>query len=536
MTTRFQKSRWVVSGRFNRTPAEFRDHLNELGPTYILLGQFLALRPDLIPQKYCEALLHLADRASPIPWETVKGVLVEDFHAAPEDLFDFINPKPVSVSSLSQTYVARLKDGVRVAVKIQRPEIQARIMGNLTRPRPFERLFETSGIPLNATPQELTPQLAEWIQRKLNFNNELANMTRLNRLAAGSRIQRIPEPVPQLCSPRVITFESIQGIPIQGLLGELHPSESAENPGSTASLIDTSRFAVNLITASLTQIFRYQYFHSDPHPDHLIAMPDDVVGFNDFGLCDELDELVRERQMNFLSAVLSRDTEQIFNMLSELLIPGRETDMKALHTDFIAEMRAANGSHRNNKGSDDGRYSSPVQSPIAQVMTGILRVAQLHGIQAPPKTLALCRTLLGVEMGARQLETDVDLETVSRDFFSSLQVDEALRILEPDHIQAISLNLMALLRDAPGQLHQILSELSDGRFVINQYVSETPKVIHDRNRRTRLVVTAILTVSVSLLLTKPDLPVLFGISLAWPISILLVILYIWLFIQWRQMQ
>jgi ubiquinone biosynthesis protein len=532
----FLGSRRVIARRLVKGPAEFRQQLQQRGPTFIKMGQFLALRPDLIPQAYCDELMHLFDQVPPFSWEQARAILKEDLLAEPTELFAYINPRPVASGSLAQTHLARLKNGTEVAVKIQRPNIQSQVLRDLSHTRLLTRVLDSSGATQIAPPQDIIHELTEWMLREVDFSNELTNLTRLYRLTADSSIQKVPQPYPHLCTNRVITLEFLHGVPFSELLLQLRSDDSPLSERLGVPDIDPNRLAENLIIASFTQIFRYQFFHADLHPGNLLALPGNVIGFVDFGLCDELADMVRERQMHYISAVFSNDAEQMFSALTEILIPDVETDINAFRRDFLVEVRTSTSRKPTNGQFEDQASNAKEPSPIVQAMVGVMRVARQHKLRVPPRILSMYRTLFTAETVAYQLGADVDLRLVGREFFRRSQVDETLRILEPADFQSFAMNLLALGRDAPGQIQQILTELSDGRFALNVYASESSRIVRDRNRRVRLLVTAILSVSVTLLLARPTLPELFGISLAWPLAGVLVLLYIWIFIQWRQLR
>jgi ubiquinone biosynthesis protein len=536
MTEAVKNSRRSLVERLVKGPVGFRRRLERLGPTFVKIGQFLALRPDLIPREYCDELMLLMDRVPPFPWEQARAVLKEELGGEPNEVFAYINPRPVAAGSLAQTHVARLKEGVEVAVKIRRPDIQAQIIRDLRRARRLARLLEMSGTSFIVSPREVVEELAGWLMQEIDFNHEIKNLTRLYDLAAGSRFQRIPRPFPDLSTARVLTSEYLQGLPVSELLlavrsGRVDNKENADVLG-----IDRDRLAANLLWSSLVQIFRYQFFHADLHPGNLIALPGDVIGFVDFGLCDDLDVTVRERQMRYLSAVYSADTNQMFNALTDILVPSDETDMDAFRAEFLAEISPYIRQGRNDQADPDDPDTGPDRSPAAKSMVGVLRAARRHKLHAPTRALSMYRALLTAETVAQQLGTRVDLRSVGREFFVNLQMEEALRVVEPDNVEATFLGMVSLLRDSPGQLNQILSELSEGRFEVKVTVSESPKVRRIRNQRLRLLVTSVLSIGVALLLIAPGLPALFGTSSRWPLWVVLILLYLSIFIQWRRLR
>jgi ubiquinone biosynthesis protein len=531
-----KNSRRSFAERLVKGPIGFRRRLERLGPTFIKLGQLLALRPDLIPQEYCDELMHLTDQVPPFPWRDASAMLKEELGSDPNQIFAYINPRPVAAGSLAQTHVARLKDGTEVAVKIQRPDIRAKILRDLGRARRLARLLEMSGASFIVSPHEVVEEFFEWLMQELDFNHELRNLTRLYDLAANSPFQKIPRPFLAFSTQRVLTAEYLRGLPVSELLLSPRAGRSDGDEPSAALGVDVDRLATNLIWSSLVQIFRYQFFHADLHPGNLFALPGDVIGFVDFGLCDELDETVRERQMRYVSAFYSGDANRMFNAVTDILIPSDETDMDTFRSEFMAEINTHMGRARADQPDIDDLRTERGRSPIAQGMIGMLRAARRNRLHVPTRVLSMYKALLTAETVAHQLGTKVDLRSVGREFFFDLQREEALRGIEPDNLEASFLSMVSVLRDSPGQLQQLLTELSEGRFELKVNISEGPKVRRIRNRRLRLLVTSILSVCIALLLIVPDLPTVFGAPLRWPLWAVLILLYVSIFFQWRRLQ
>ena len=531
-----QNSKPSLSERLVKGPVGFRKLLQRLGPTFIKIGQFLALRPDLVPQEYCDELMRLLDQVPSFSWQEAKTILTEDLGREPTDTFAYVNPEPVAAGSLAQVHVARLKDGTKVAIKIQRPNIRERVLRDLSRARLLARLFELSGVSLIASPREVVEELTGWMLQEIDFHHELENLSRLNRLADGSPFERIPRPYPHFCSSRVLTSEYLQGVPISQLLHTLRSDHPEETEPFEDLGIDRNRLATNLLSASLRQIFRYRFFHADLHPGNLLALPNNVVGFVDFGLCDELDEAVRERQMAYLYAVYTGNIELMFKSLMEILIPSEQTDIDAFRREFFTETSTWLR-RRDVNGRDYTQFSrSRDQSPTGRWMVEVMRSARRHRLQVPSRILSMYRALLTAESVANHLTDELDLSSVGQQFFERMQVEEVLRVLEPKNAQPLLLSFGTLLRDSPGQLQQLLLELSNGRFTLNATVNETTRVRRAHNRRARLIATSILSVGIALLLTIPDLPDLFGVSLAQLLSVALILVYIWIFIQWGKLE
>jgi ubiquinone biosynthesis protein len=518
----------LVSG-----PVGFRQRLERLGPLFIKIGQFLALRPDLIPQEYCDELMYLTDRVPPFPWEQAKVILKEELKEERGEIFSYINPNPVAAGSLAQTHVARLEDGREVAVKILRPGIETQISRDLKRARRLARLLEMSGSSFIVSPHEVVDEFAVWLKQETDFNHELKNLTRLYNLAANTKFQKIPEPFPEFSSTRVLTSEYIRGVPVTELLHTLRARGSNGNGSSKKFGVDHDRLAKNLLLSTLVQIFRYQFFHADLHPGNLLALSGDVVGFVDFGLCSELDETVRERQIHYISAFYSGDRERMFKALTDILIETEETDRDSFRADFMAETSShvtrVLPDHPDHNGTERTRTS------ITQSMVAMLRAARRNKLQVPTRVLSMYKALLTAETVAYELGSTADLRSVGRDFFFELQRDDIITSVEPDNLETSFLSTVALLRDSPGQLQQILTELAEGKFEFKVNVSDGAKDRRIKNRRLRLLVTSILSVCVALLLAAPHLPAAFDDS-RWPLWVALILLYVSILFQWRRLK
>lgn len=511
-------------------PAEFRRLLEKRGPIFVKIGQFLALRPDLIPREYCQELMQLFERVRPFPWQEARQIIKEDLAAEPTDLFAYIEPRPLASGSLAQTHFARLKNGAEVAVKILRPDVKEQVERDLRRARRLVRLLELSRTSFILSPRDVLSEVSNWLRQELDLRQELANIQRLRRLTARSRFQSVPRPYPELSGPRVLTARYVRGVHVIDLLSP--PGSRAEPEPESAEQADIDRdlLAEHLIEACLTQIFQYRFFHADLHPGNLIAIPPARIAFVDFGLCDELDETVRKRQMHYLSALYNGENEQVFRSLQEILLPTEHADPEALRRDFFAAVRSWSIEKQRDREVEEGVYNSPV----ANYMIAVMQAARRSGYQVPTGILAMYRALLTAESVAQQLGGGADLRSVGTAFFERLRLDEAFRLLNVEELRSVVLSYYSLWREYPGQLSQILADLADSRFVLKVNVSENPDLKRDRNRRTRAVVTSIVAVSVAVLLAALELSDYAGGWIGWLLMTILALLYIATFLQyWR---
>src|ERR1051325_7915780 len=275
----------VIRGGAPR-PQRFREMLVRLGPIYVKIGHFLALRPDVLPQEYCDELMLLVDQAPAEPWETVQAILARELGEPPEKRFRTNRHRPVAAGSIAQVHLARLHNGAWVAVKVQRPDLGKRIEKDLRRVRWLARSLDWSGVSPFAAPDEVVAELERWLRQELDFTRELRNQQRMYDALRRDEIVRVPRPYPSLSTRCVITSEYLSGLPFSAILQDVRDGtpRRLQRRGLDAGIL-----AERLIETALDQIFRQRFFHADMHPGNLLAMRGNVIGLVDFGLADVLD-------------------------------------------------------------------------------------------------------------------------------------------------------------------------------------------------------------------------------------------------------
>jgi ubiquinone biosynthesis protein len=524
-------SRATTDAVDTRNPERVRRLFERLGPIYIKIGQYLAMRPDILPQEYCDELLNLMEHAPHSPWPMARRILIEDLGQEPETLFEWIETTPLAAASLCQVHLARTREGQMVAVKIQREGIRREVARSLRLARLNAGLVDLSGILLVVSARDVLREVGDWLRNELDYEHELQNLIRMYELSKQSEEFRVPRPFPGLSGPRVIVMEYLAGISFADLLRlvRLDQTEAIREMG-----LDQNELADKLIHTLLQQIFRHNCFQVDTHPGNLIAFPGNVIGFIDFGLVDSLADNVRQSQMRYLSATYRGDTEEVFRALTEILIPGKKADLENFHSDFLSETRS--WLHNQDNIAIGNRNHS---SPNAGYITGIIRAARRNGLRIPPDILTMYRAFLTAESVAQQLNSKADTAAVGRRFFLRMQIDEALKSINPDQLRTFAFDVVSLLRDGPGLVHRIITDLADNRLTVHVRTAESREDRLQTNARVRLLTAAILTVAVVILLAAmkdshiagpswlPALP-----TLIW---VVLIAVVLWIVLLWRKL-
>jgi ubiquinone biosynthesis protein len=508
------------------TPERARRRLERLGPTFVKVGQYLALRPDLIGEEYCEEFLKLTDRVPPFPFEDVRRILTEDLGGPPEEFFSWISPRPIAAGSLAQAHSARTRQGDEVAIKVQRPGVREIVERDLKRARLMGRILEMTQATILLSPSEILDEFGRWMREELDFGHELRNLTSLYELSRNDKRSRIPRPYPALSAARVLTAEFLPGVPLTEVLGFIRSNQ----PGRLDSLrIDPEQVATNLLGAMLNQIFRLEMFHADIHPGNLLVMSGNRIGFVDFGLTDTLDPHFRQGVRRYIAAVGANDIDRMFDGLSEILVSSERSDVNQLRADFQEENRRF---QRERRQSSVGR-----DSPTSRYLVAVLRAARRNRFRVPPAILSLYRSLLTAEVLAAQLGSRASIATVGKPLFRDLGVREVLDAFRPERIQPVVLDGLTLFREGPRHLRRLLSDLVDGRLVLRVRTVDSDEDRQQANARARLISLATVSVALAFLAGATKEYILFGwFHLPWLWWTMLLVVWLRLAVQWRRLQ
>ncbi|HDK26781.1 MAG TPA: 2-polyprenylphenol 6-hydroxylase [Candidatus Atribacteria bacterium] len=421
-------------------PVRVRLALEELGPTFIKLGQILSTRPDLIPSDYIEELQKLQDEVPPFAYEQVEKAIKRELGADVSEIFKLFEQIPFAAASLGQVHQAILKDGEKVVVKVQRPDIEKIIetdldilfhLARLTEKHiPDSRLYDPVGI---------VEEFAKVIRLELDYGTEGRNAERFKKNFEGEEIIYTPKIYWEFSSKRILTMEFIEGIKINAL-------EELDKAG-----YDRKKIAENGAKAFMKQILIDGFFHADPHPGNMLVMKGEIIGFMDFGMMGRLDEETREKGVDLFIALMERNPDKIINEMLDLGIAPPEIDTRSLKID-IKEMI-------------DRYYNKPLREiKLGELINQLVEISIRYQIKMPAEFALLGKALLTIEGIGLELDPDFNLAEIAKPYAKDIILERK----SPQRLFIKFLNdlneLYNLIILIPRQLNKTLKKMEKGTF------------------------------------------------------------------------
>jgi ubiquinone biosynthesis protein len=374
------------------TAQRLRMALEELGPTFIKLGQVLSTRPDLLPPVYVAELAKLQDTVPPVPWGTIRGQIDAELGTPLEELFTDLEPKPIAAASLSQVHAATLPGDIQVVVKVQRPNIQKVIETDL------EILFDLARLLQERTPlgeiydlTRIAEEFAVTLRAELNFYREGRNADRFRANFADEHHLYIPKVYWDYTTRRLLVLEHIRGIKVDDI-------EALDAAG-----YDRSRIARHAVRMIVKEVIEDGYFHADPHPGNLIVMPGEIIGAMDFGMVGYLSRRMQTALMRLYTAAVQLNEEVIVDQLIHMGVVTGTLDRVKLRRDVTRMLRKY--------------YGMPLEAmQTHEVMEEAMTLAFRHHLHLPSELWLLGKTLAMMEGLALKLAPDFDFFAVSEPY------------------------------------------------------------------------------------------------------------------------
>ncbi len=457
--------------------------LEELGPTFIKLGQILSTRADIIPPDFLKEFSKLQDEVPSFSFPEAKKVIEEQLASPLKQLFSRFEENPFAAASIAQVHRASLPDGREVIVKVQRPGIGSTIKADLDILLFLAPLAERH-IPRSHlySPVEIAEEFAVTLRRELDFITEANHTDKFYRNFEEDESVRIPRVYWDLSGERVLTLEIIEGIKINDL-------KALDKAG-----LDRKKIAFQGVNIFLRQIFEHGFFHADPHPGNFFVLNNEVLGLIDFGIVGRLDEETRHSIANMLISLISHDLERLGDEFINLGLSPEEFERRSFQADLSEFV--------------DSYLDVPLKRIRAEnFINDMIRLAGKHGIKVPRDFVLLGKTIFIIGGIGRELDPDFDFLKIAKPFAYDLMKKRFHpRKLLLNSVRTVS-EMSSLLESFPGQVSQILRKFRQGEFKLTVEHKGWEETVRGQsrssNRLTLGLMVIALTIGSSLLIQSP---------------------------------
>lgn len=436
--------------------------LQDLGPSFVKLGQIMSTRPDVIPEDVIRELKKLQDRVTPLDFDDLEALIISELDAPIDECFEELDRSPLASASIAQVHRAKLRheDGpIDVVLKIQRPGIKNTIERDIELLYLFARAIERS-IPEAQiySPVGLVAEFDRAITAELDFTREADNAERLARSFAEDPTARFPKIYRDVSGKRLLTMEFLRGKHITDALAEGYSGE---------------RLAKNTLQIVFKQIFEDGFFHGDPHPGNLMVMgahEEPVLAMIDLGLVGRLSPQMRDKTVNLLLAATQQDSQGVADALYSIGTPTKRIDRAKYEAEvtILAE-----------------RYlGKPLKEiEVSLLIRDIIQGAVKYGLEIPPEFLMLGRTLMTIEGVGKEIYPDLDVFSEIRPFFVNL----VRQRYSPERLSTDLVRHVTRLGEAAGHLPEKVDEIMDdllrGSLTVNTHDEELPRITELLGRR-----------------------------------------------------
>jgi ubiquinone biosynthesis protein len=450
-------------------PESLRAALEELGPTFIKLGQILSTRPDLLPEDYIQALSMLQDQLHPLDTAEIAGVIRQEFGATPEELYGWFDPKPFATASIGQVHLARLKSGESVVVKIQKPGIDRLVESDLSILSDLARLAEDRvPSPVVQGLDEVVARFSDTLRDEMDYVREGRNAERFTRLFGCDGGAKAPRIYWAFTSKRVLTMERIGGVKINDL------------EALNMLQIDRKRLAHDLANVAVEQVFHYGFFHADPHPGNYFVQPDGTFGVIDFGMVGTLDEGTRRAFVLLVAAWVEGDVDGLVEAVSRLGVIQGRVESGMLKSDLRWLL---------------GRYHDAQLAEInlGQVLSDAFRLIRRNRLVLRGDLALMAKTLAMYEGLGQTLDPEFVMVTEVQP-----AVHAALRglLLPRPDLYSAALNLQALLdlgTNFPQRVRRLIGQVERGELGVQAQLPQLDALMRQASHLINQIVLGVLT-------------------------------------------
>jgi ubiquinone biosynthesis protein len=426
------------------SPAErMRLALEELGPSFIKLGQLLSTRPDVIPKNFVAEFEKLQDDVPSFPFAEFKAQICLELAKTVDEVYSYLDPVPIAAASIAQVHRARLMSGEDVVVKVRRPGVVEVIETDIDvlmglallmeRHMPGSDIYDPVG---------LVKEFARTIRREMDFSREGHTIEKIRDNFGGDTTLHFPKVYWEETAKGVLTMEYINGIKVSDLA-------AIERAG-----LDRKLIARRGADAFLKMVLEHGFFHGDPHPGNVLILPDNVICLLDYGIVGRLDAQLKGYLTDILLAILNRDVDEVISLLVFSGEFGESFNSRGLKRDLSEFI--------------DSYYEIPLQEiEVGRMLVEFIDIITTYHIKLQPDLMLLAKALVIIEGMGRELDPQFDMVEHLKPFMEQAIRDKMSPRRFAKDMGAIVMSYVNLTKNLPREVREILHRLNRNKFKID---------------------------------------------------------------------
>jgi ubiquinone biosynthesis protein len=419
--------------------ARLRKAMVRLGPTFVKFGQALSLRPDLIPESYVKEFEKMQDSVDPFPYAIAEKILEEEYGKPIHAIFSHIEKTPVASASLSQVHAAILKDGAKIALKIQRPNIKEVIATDIDI---LKKLVDVLGkhmsAPIAQKLQKIIREFEKWIEEELDFTMEANNAEAFRHNFQKDKHIHIPQIYHQYSTRKILAMEFIEGT-------ELNQFKDQGHSKPLITYVDV------IYESILKQAFVYGIFHADPHPGNIIIMRDHRVCFIDFGIVGRLDDTLKEHIADIFFGIVKNDSDLVFNAFIRLTKTTPSEECRRELSNLISIVK----------------YNSLRNINVTYLFNKSFSIINKYEIHVPIDLVLFAKMVAMIEGLGLRYHPDFNFVEYSKPFAKKIVQERLTPKAIVTKVKKVSMQYKNFMEDLPEDLHIILDRLKSGQMKID---------------------------------------------------------------------
>jgi len=434
-------------------PVRLRMCFEELGTTFVKLGQMLSIRPDLIPRDFVDEFVKLQDKVPPIDMLDIRRQIERELDTSLENVYPEFDEKCIGAASIAQVHRATLADGREVVVKVRRVGIANTIETDLSILFILANLLDRYFISMAViNPVAIVDEFARTIHEEMDFIHEAQNIKRFRDNFAESETVVIPDVVWEFTGKRVLTMQYLDGVPLNDV-------KTLKENGC-----DLKKLANIGVETFFKMVFEDGFFHGDIHGGNILVLADDKIGMIDFGLAGRLDDRLLEEIASLFIALVMRDFRAMSRSYLRMTILKRDSiSPEALARDLQRIIEPIMGLEL-----------SKIDS--SELMLNLAGIAQKHRLQVPQELLLLFRAIISLEAIGRELDPEFDAIAAASKFAKNVVIDRYRPERLLVDLVGVLRDLADLGRDMPSQLSGVLRQAESGNLGIDVKIREKETV------------------------------------------------------------